>query len=246
MKIGEATAETIAELWGKVDPQIEKSRCLEEATQALAATLHTHFAESVVLARVFLTVPFLSLPPANEAFVRELAQSAGAAADLKATTPVLSLIGTRGQEADWNDRRKSKGHAGIPLISSAFVDAIPMISRLLKELGVPMHWIDSQDSEILKETVGRSSGLFFVEEAATATDHRGRKIIAAQDFVSTYKVKSVFGTGGAYAGGQIVVLVVFCRDTFSRIVGERFLALTVMFKDKTKRLVGTSRIFAER
>ena len=119
-----------------------------------------------------------------------------------------------------------------------------MISRLLKELGVPLHWIDSQDSEIIKESMGRSTGLFFVENAAEATDHQGRKIIAAHDFVSNYKVKSVFGTGGAYPTGQIVILVVFCRDVMSRTAAERFLALTVLFKEKTKRLVGSARIFS--
>ena len=55
---------------------------------------------------------------------------------------------------------KSKEHMGIPLISSAFVGAIPMISRLLKELGVPLDWIDSHDSEIIKKTVGSSPEYF--------------------------------------------------------------------------------------
>ncbi len=64
---------------------------------------------------------------------------------------MLSLPGTHGQEADWNDRHKSTGHVDIPVISSASVGTIPMISRLLKELGVPLDWIDSHDSEIIKK-----------------------------------------------------------------------------------------------
>ena len=128
MKIEQATSSAITELWARVEPRVQKSKFLEEAAQELASALRTEFQESAVLARVYFTVPFDRLPPTNKAFAQKLAESAGAVSELKATTPVLSLIGTSGQETDWNDRRNSKGHMGIPLISSAFVDAIPMIA----------------------------------------------------------------------------------------------------------------------
>ena len=243
MKIEQSSQSTGTELWKSVEPKVKAATYLENAAQELATGLHTKFGESVALARVFFTVSYDSLPHTNKEFVQNLAQSAGAASSLKGTTPVLSLLGTHGQEADWNDRRKSKGHVGIPLISSAFVGAIPMISRLLKELGVPLDWIDSHDSEIIKKTVGGSSGLFFVDNAAEATDTEGRKIIAAQDFVSKYGIKSVFGAGQAYPAGQILVFVAFCRDAFKRDAAERFLPLAGRFKDSTLSLAA-GKIFA--
>ena len=244
MRIGETSPSTVAELWAKLEPQVEQAKSLEEAAQTLATLVHTCFQESVVLSRVFLTVPFFGLPPTDEQFVRKVAESAGVGSDLKRATPILSLLGTQGQEPDWNERHKSKGHLGIPLISSTFVDSVPMISRLLKDLGIPLSWVDSYDSEIIEKAMLDSSSLFFVENAASATDFKGRKIIAAQDFVSTYGVKTVFGTGAAYAGGQIVVLIVFCGDVCSRAVAARFLALSTLFASKTKRLVGIARIFS--
>jgi len=129
MQIQQATSDTITQLWSMVEPSVKQSQSLEAAAQAVAEALHTQFEESVVLARVYLTSPFDALPQTNKDFVLKLAESAGAADDLKAATPLLSLIGTHGREADWCDRRNSKGHVGIPLISSAFVGAIPMISR---------------------------------------------------------------------------------------------------------------------
>src|SRR5215831_20207488 len=161
----------------------------------LTPLVYTHFAESAILARVYVTVPFAALPPPTQAFVQALP---GAAAALTGTTPVLSLVGTQGQKVDWNDRRKSKQHGAIPLISAEFVDGIPMIARLLQELGVPLDWIDSHDAQRIVTTIAKAVGLFFVEDAAQATDQQGRKVIPAQDFVSAYGVKSVFGTGGAY------------------------------------------------
>jgi hypothetical protein len=245
MRIEQATSQDVSELLAQVETRIEGAQALEDAAQELVAALQQQFDESVVIARAFVTVPYGSLPAKNQEFVRNLAESAGAAADLKPATPVLSLIGSYGQETDWRDRRKSKGHVGIPLISASFVEAIPMISRLLKELGVPMTWVDSHDSEIIAKTMDPSGGLFFVDNAAEATDHQGRKVIAAQDFVSTYGVKSVFGAGGVYPGGQIVVIVVFCRDAFAKTAAERFLELNSWFRNKTDSLAQSTKIFAE-
>jgi histone H3/H4 len=244
MRIERSTSSTAGDLWTAIESPVKQAGALEKAAQELAKEFHTRFSESVVIARVFVTLPFQSLPASNKEFVNNLAESAGGAAELKPNTPVLSLIGTHGHEADWNDRSKSQGHVGIPLISSAFVGAIPMIARLLKELGVPLEWVDGHDSEMIIRTMGTSAGLFFVDDAGEATDHQGRKIIAAQDFVSSYNVKSVFGIGGAYPNGHILVVVVFCRDTLSRATAEGFLALTNLFISQTSRLAEPAKVFA--
>ncbi|MEN8183682.1 MAG: hypothetical protein ABFS46_14230, partial [Myxococcota bacterium] len=190
-------------------------------------------------------VRFDSLPAANREFVRRLADSSGAEAGLKETTPVLSLLGSHGDQEQWCDPRKSQGHLGIPLISSAFVGAIPMISRLLRELGVPLDWIDTHDPSAIQKTLAGSASLFFVEDASQATDEQGRKIIAAEDFVSGYKIRSVFGIGGAYSNGEMLVTVAFSHDLFGRENAEQFLPLVTLLKSNTETLVAEGRIFAE-
>jgi hypothetical protein len=244
MKIDQVTSSTVADLWASVEPRMVQSLCLEEAAQALVRAVHMRFSESVVIARMFATVPYSDVPPQIASFARRLSESADVESELTPTTPVLSLIGTHGEENRWNDRRNSKGHVAIPLISSSFVGAIPMISRLLKELGVPGEWADSHDSQVIVNTIGSAAGLFFVGDASEATDRAGRKIIAAQDFVSTYGVKSVFGIGGAYSSGQIIVLVAFCRDAFDRSVAERFLSLANLFMSRTAYLVEMKKVFS--
>jgi len=240
MKFEQATDATIAHLWTTVEPRVELAASLEEAAQALATAVYTQFAESAILARVYVTVPFGALPPPAQAFVQALP---GAATALTGTTPVLSLVGTQGQEADWNDRLKSKQHGAIPLISAEFVDGIPMIARLLRELGVPLDWIDTHDAPRLVTTIGSTVGLFYVEDAVRAMDERGRKVIPAVDFVFAYDVKSVFGTGGAYCGGQLLVVVVFCRDRVARVTAEMFLPLVDFFRGKTESLVAPAKVF---
>jgi hypothetical protein len=244
MRIGTASPSVITDFWTAVEPRVRLAGSLEEAAQALVEKLYHEFRESVVLARVFCTVPYDGLPPINRRFVERLTQGTEAARSLGTATPVLSLVGTRGVESDWGDRRNSRGHLGIPLISAAFVDAIPMISMLLKELGIPLAWVDRQDSAMIEKTIGRTAGLFFVEDATESRDHRGRRVISAEQFVSAHGVKGTFGVGGTYVGGQIVVLVVFCRDLLPRSAAECFMALTALFKEKTAPLVGRGRIFS--
>ena len=112
MKITDASPYRIAELWTGVEPQVHRASYLEQASQQLATAVHEQFAESVVIARVFLTVPFDALPPASRHFVEALAASAHSDdpdAGLKPATPVLSLVGTHGEEAEWCDRRRGIG-----------------------------------------------------------------------------------------------------------------------------------------
>lgn len=245
MKIELASASTVANVWSEVEPQVLGAEFLEDGAQALVGSLYDHFSESVVITRVFVTVPFAKLPPTNREFVREQVESRGAADELKPTTPVLSLIGSYGLEEDWRDRRRSKDHVGIPLLSLSFIQTTPMIARLLKEFGVPLDWADSHDAEMIIDTIGSQAGLFYVEDAGAAADSHGRKIIAAQDFVSACGVKSVFGVGGAYSTGQIAVIVTFCRDRIPRSAAEHFLTLAAFFLSKTGELVERGKIFSK-
>ena len=243
MRINEATPVAVTNLWQSIESGVRGAGSLEEAAQEMTRAFHLGFDESIALARVFFTVPFASLPAANQAFVRTLADSSGAGADLKESTPVLSLLGSHGDQEGWNDPRNSQGHLGIPLISSGFVGAIPMISRLLRELGVPLDWIDTHDPSAIQKTLGDSASLFFVGDASHATDDQGRKIIAATDFVSGYKIQSVFGIGGAYSRGEMLVTVVFSHDRFGREKAEQFLPLVSLFKSNTETLVAEGRTF---
>jgi hypothetical protein len=245
MKIEQATSHTVADLWSEVEPRIVAAGFLDEGAQSLTAGLYDHFQESVVLARVFVTIPYSELPHVNQQFVKEVAESANAVSELKETTPVLSLVGSYGQQDDWRDRHLSKGHIGIPIVSSSFIAAIPMLSRLLKELGVPVGWVDSHDSEMIVSAIGSTTGLFFVEDAVNAKDADGRHIIAARSFVKDHKVRSVFGIGGAYPTGEIAFIVTFCRSQFPRSIAERFLTLAAYFIGKTAALVERGMIFRD-
>lgn len=200
----------VARLGVKIRQDIKNCDYLEDAANKFVNAITQEFSRSFVLSRLFVTIPFHDLPENNKRFVERLAKSKSIISQLRDETPVLSLVGTCGRYESWNSRKNSKGHIGIPLISASFVDSIPMMSRLLKELEIDLEWLKNFDTDIVTKKTGKLSGLFYVEDAATNTDARGRKIISAQDFVARFHVKTVFGMGGfSPLSGKYVVSINF-------------------------------------
>ncbi len=64
-RIEKTRLSTVADLWSEVEPHIVAAECLEEAAQALVAGICEQFNDSVVMARAFVTVPFIGLPGPN-------------------------------------------------------------------------------------------------------------------------------------------------------------------------------------
>ncbi len=52
----------------------------------------------------------------------------------------LTLLGTVGENQEWNSRGTSKGHQAIPLPSEEVVHQIPMVRNLIKQLGLSALW----------------------------------------------------------------------------------------------------------
>jgi hypothetical protein len=244
-RIQESEPRTIREIARSVQRVTRDCATLEEAVQRYTELLFQQFTDSFVLVRMFATGFYRDLPAVNRGFVADLAASSGVGAAIHDETLTLSLLGTSGVEPEWNDRRQSRGHVGIPLVSAAFVDAIPMVARLLSELGLGFDWLDQGGPELVVKTLGSVSGVFHVADAATAVDDQGRKIIPAQDFVAKYGVRTVFGIGGAYIGTPtFLVAIYFCRDEVTRAQAEEFVAHINRIKASTMELVHAGKIFA--
>jgi hypothetical protein len=227
-----------------VGKSIAKCGCLEDAAQKVTDSVYAEFKDSVVLARLFATVPFEMLPASNKEFVTNLMNAKGLTPMLNSRTPILTLLGTSGEQDKWNDRHKSSGHVGIPLVSANFIDQIPMISHLLKSLGFPSKWVSDDCTGIIQSTMGKMAGIFYVPDAMAAVDEKGRKIIAAQDFVTKYNVRTVFGIGGGYVQeAAFIVLIVFAREQIDEDRARCFLPLATVIKAATTKLLLRKRIF---
>jgi hypothetical protein len=215
----------------------------EDAAQRTVEVIYTAFRSSLVLVRLFITVPFSELPRDTQRTVREAAEGYKAAALVRPDTVVLSLAGTVGRRPEWNDRKQSRRHQGIPLISSRFVESIPMTSRLLHQLGLGVEWIDNTDLSLFEQNMG--TRLFYVPDAETTVDRVLRKVIPDQDFVRTNGVKTVFGVGGSFVLRQsaLLAMVVFCSEVVPKPVAELFSTLTTQLVAKSYLMVRDGALF---
>jgi hypothetical protein len=118
-----------------------------------------------------------------------------------------------------------------------------MIATLMHEIGIGLDWIDIEEPQILVHNRGRTAGMFYVEDARTSLDPKGRLVVPAQDFVQAEKLQTVFGVGGAYPNGTFIAIVFFTRTTLTRLDIERFLPLVHAFKAGTMNVVSQRSYF---
>lgn len=243
MKLCQATPSIVCDAWAGGAAALPQRPNIAEVAMALVDGLYGTFEESLVMARAFLTVPYQTLPERQQRFAANLARSFALEDLLKPHTPVHSLLATRGRMPQWNHPGESQGHVAIPLLSESFVSSIPMMSRLLKALGLPLSWVQEPGTDMERQMIGSQVGVFFVEDPTNATDELGRKIIPAQDFVAGHSVRSIFAVGGVAFGGAVFVIIFFSQDPVVLRTAQAFMPLVSQVKGILVSRCSMSRVF---
>ena len=149
---------------------------------------------------------------------------------LRGTTPTqgmkcLTLLGTAGENREWNSRSTSKGHKAIPLSGEGVVCRVPMMQNLLKQLGLNVRSVVNPDPAFLLDMEQKTFNVFLVTEAL------GSPYITAQkDFVVPYGIKSVMGFGGILPSLDIFVVVMFLKISVLRGTADLFKNLSLNTK----------------
>lgn len=242
MLIADISATMLKEVMTSIEKNFRKATTLEQASQIFCKEIYTQF-DSVVLVRIFATIPFGRLPAKHKAFVERSLIDISDKRLINDDTQVLSLLGTYGRNSKWNRIALSKGHLGIPLISHSFIDSIPMSSRLLKEMGLDISFVE-KDSQIITK-VSTISGTFFIEDAKTEIDDQGRKIISNQQFVQEYGIESVFGFGGHYflTTKEFFSAVIFLDEKISKQTASTIASIGDTFKSATRPFIASRKYF---
>ncbi len=245
MKLSAATAEGIEDYLNRLRA-LDGFTSVEQTAQVFVDQLIESYQESLVLARIFVSVPFGMLPSVDQRLVEQKGQAAEIADLLHSGTPVLSLLGTRGQRPEWNDRKQSQGFRCIPMISGNYVDSLSMLAMQFKCMGLDSavidNWAEMVDG---KGYADQFSGLLLVRDAESDIDGLGRKIVPRQDFVVENLVKSVVGFGGGYDDyPSLVTLFLFTNEHLDRTVVEPFAPVLDIFTEKTTKLLRRGDVFA--
>lgn len=191
---------------------------MEQVAEGVVRFLYDEFKDvtgerSCVLVRFYFTTYYSALDPDLRAFGSKLMRGV----EVKPETRCLTLLGTAGERPEWNSRKKSEGHRTIPLPSEEVVQALPMVSQLMLQLGLSLGAVLSPSPELVLELEQRSYNVFFVPEALGSPF-----IPAQQNFVIPYHVKSVLGFGGLLPSGDVYAVLLFCRARILRETAELF------------------------
>lgn len=223
----------------------EELRCasLADAGQAFTGVLYEELEESAVLFRLFGTVPFGGLGSVERAAAKKIAEKRGFVDEMDDETRVVCLLGSSGRRAAWNDRHQSMHHLAIPLTQASFIQTIPMIARLMSDMGTGLDWVEKQKSRIVVKTFGTMARMLHVEDAASARTSDGFQLIPDQDFVRANGIKTVLGIGGAYLNRSVVTAILFTNETIARKKVEKFMPIINTFKTATMKLVNEGKYF---
>ncbi|MBI4511299.1 MAG: hypothetical protein HY698_16820 [Deltaproteobacteria bacterium] len=212
---------------------------LEEAASRVVTYLYDHVAASetgerqCVLVRLYKTHRFGDL----DAGLQEFARRTALGHVLTEDTRCLVLLSTTGDEPAWRSRHLSSGHRAIPLCSERMVDQFPMISQLIRQLGIPVASMVRPSPDLLGDTE-KGFDVFHVQDA------RGSPIIPAQeDFVVPYRVRSVIGFGGVLPAGELFSVIMFAKVPIPKATAELF--GTIALSVKLALLPWVGKVFAE-
>ncbi len=224
---------------------LKNNATAEPTAQEFVNLLYDYFEESLLLLRAFVTVPYSKLPLYEREFVNNKAAQTQTSHLINDNTPILTLLGTRGQQDGWNDRFKSEKFMCIPMPSSEFVASLSMLAKLFQVMKLDLRMFDEWNNGTLTTSgLADISGLLYVKDAGIDKDELGRMIIPAQDFVSQYNCKTVFGYGIGYPEyPAFMTIFAFTKEVIDESKVRKFTPLVEAYKQMTARPVKECSIF---
>ncbi len=178
-------------------------------------------ARACALVRCYKTHEYGGLEPDLQSFARN---QLGTGIP-RSTMKCLTLMATVGQRPDWNSRHFSREHKAVPLPSPEIVQKAPMISQLIKELGLDLTTVLQPLPDVVKDLGGKRHGIFYVEDAL------GSPYIPAQEeFVVRFGIRSVLGFGGMLTLGDLFAVILFATVPVPPKAAERFKTLALDVK----------------
>ena len=189
---------------------------LEDAAAAITSFLHAGLWDgprhraACALVRFYRTIRHADLEPSLQQRAAELISPLPVVPEMRC----LTLLGTAGDEPAWNSRRLSQGHSVIPLQSPEAVRSLPMVARLISQLGMKVEALTTGDPG--GELVTGPS-VFYVPQAVGS-----RYVPAQQEFVLPYQIRSVLGFGGTLLSGDLFGVILFARVTIPKPTADLF------------------------
>jgi hypothetical protein len=225
--LAKLTLRDITEL-GSVLRKLDRgAQSMEEVANRVVRYFYEHLGEtssgahSCALVRFFKTHAYAELESELRDFARGMLHDQTPAPGMKC----LTLLATAGERPEWNSREASVSHKAIPLVSEELVSKFPMISNLVRQLGVEVEALLKPTPELLVESESSSFNVFHVFEA-----RRSPYIPDQANFVEPFGIESALGLGGMLPRGDIFAVILFSKIPIPRETAQLFRTLALNVK----------------
>jgi hypothetical protein len=205
----------------------EGASSMEEAVGSTVDFLYDSFCTTSsgircnALVRCFKTHAFGALPQD----LQTLALGYGVDPSPPNSMRCLVLMASRGEEPAWNGRHGSTNHRVIPLPTARVLQDAPMVSEMIRQMGLEAAQVVGSPDDILVDFKQRSFNVFHVEEAL------GSAYLPAQEtFVARHGIRSVLGIGGLLPSGELFVVLMFSKVWITRETAAMFRTLALSVK----------------
>jgi len=203
------------------------AQSMEEVANRVVRHLYQHLgdadtgAHSCALVRFFKTHAYAELETELRDFARGMLHDQTPEPSMRC----LTLLATAGERPDWNSREASVSHKAIPLVSEELVSKFPMISNLVRQLGVEVEALLNPTPDLLVESESSSFNVFHVLDA-----RKSAYIPDQVDFVEPFGIQSVLGLGGMLPRGDIFAVILFSKVPIPRETAQLFRTLALNVK----------------
>jgi len=177
--------------------------------------------KACALVRFFKTHYFGELKKEDQEFARGMLITPSETPDMKC----LTLMATAGDKEEWNSRKASVGHRAIPLPSRKVVEATPMISQLIHQLGLDINRVLNPDPKFVLESAEKRFNVFHVPQALN-----NPYIPAQKEFVIPFGIKSVLGFGGILPSGDLFAVIMFMKVDLPYQIAAQFKTIALNVK----------------
>ena len=172
------------------------------------------------LVRFFITHPYKDL----DANLQEHVQKVLGGIPNDPEVSCQTLLATVGEEADWNDRRRSRFYKSLPLTEET-AKRIPMYAQVSDVFGIVMNKLPNPDAEFLLELEQKTYNVFFIPDSV------GSAYVPDQEkFVIPYGIRSILGFYGLLPSRNLFTVIVFSKMLIPRETTEYFKTLALNVK----------------
>ena len=169
------------------------------------------------LVRFYRTIDFADLEPSLQNYAALALRPENKRPALKCFT----LMGTAGDMPQWNSRQTSAKHRAIPLTSRAAVERLPMVSRLIRDLGMSVDEIVGLPESPSAPDQDVPPNVFYIRRAESHPS------VPDQDFVLEHGIQSVVAMGGPIDRTDLWTIILFSRVEIRPEVARLFRLLAV-------------------